>query len=32
VLEQVSLADLVHGPLPEHAAELIDNPDAWVSG
>jgi Rrf2 family protein len=32
VLEQVSLADLVHGPLPEHVAELIDNPDAWVSG
>lgn len=32
VLEQVSLADLVHGPLPDHVAELVDNPEAWVSG
>jgi Rrf2 family protein len=32
VLEEVTLADLVHGPLPAHVAELVDNPDAWVSG
>lgn len=32
VLEAVSLADLVHGPLPSHVADLVDNPDAWVSG
>ena len=32
VLEEVTLSDLVNGPLPEHVAELIDNPDAWVSG
>jgi Rrf2 family protein len=32
VLEAVSLADLVEGPLPDHVAELVDNPEAWVSG
>ncbi len=32
VLEEVSLADLVHGPLPDHVVELVDNPEAWVSG
>ncbi len=32
VLEEITLSDLVNGPLPEHVAELIDNPDAWVSG
>ena len=32
VLEAVSLADLVQGPLPDHVAELVDNPEAWVSG
>ncbi len=32
VLEEISLADLVHGPLPNHVAEMVDNPDAWVSG
>jgi Rrf2 family protein len=32
VLEEVSLAALVQGPLPDHVAELVDNPDAWVSG
>jgi Rrf2 family protein len=32
VLEKVSLADLVDGPLPNHVAELVDNPEAWVSG
>jgi Rrf2 family protein len=32
VLEQVTLAELVNGPLPLHVAELVDNPDAWVSG
>jgi Rrf2 family protein len=28
----ISLADLVQGPLPDHVAELVDNPEAWVSG
>jgi Rrf2 family protein len=32
VLEEVSLADLVHGPLPDHVADLVDNPAAWISG
>jgi Rrf2 family protein len=32
VLEKVSLADLVDGPLPDHVAGLVDNPEAWVSG
>ena len=32
VLEAVTLADLVEGPLPDHVAELVDNPEAWVSG
>jgi Rrf2 family protein len=32
VLERVSLEDLVNGPLPPDVTELIDNPDAWVSG
>jgi Rrf2 family protein len=29
VLERVSLADLVEGPLPESVMELALNPDAW---
>jgi Rrf2 family protein len=29
VLEQVSLADLVEGPLPDSVMELALNPDAW---
>ncbi len=29
VLEQVTLADLVAGRLPEEVAELIDQPGAW---
>jgi Rrf2 family protein len=32
VIEHVTLADLVHGPLPDHVTSLIDDPDAWVSG
>jgi Rrf2 family protein len=32
VLEYVSLHDLVNGPLPANVTELVDNPDAWVSG
>jgi len=32
VIEHVSLEDLVHGPLPPHVTELVDNPEAWVSG
>jgi Rrf2 family protein len=32
VIEHVTLDDLVNGPLPAHVLELIDNPDAWVSG
>jgi Rrf2 family protein len=32
VVEAVTLEDLVVGPLPAHVAELVDNPDAWVSG
>jgi Rrf2 family protein len=32
VVEEVTLEDLVHGPLPTHIAQLVDNPDAWVSG
>jgi len=29
VLEQVTLADLVTGDLPEHVRELTSDPDAW---
>jgi DNA-binding IscR family transcriptional regulator len=29
VLERVSLADLVEGPLPDSVMELALNPDAW---
>jgi Rrf2 family protein len=32
VIEHVSLADVVHGPLPANVTALIDDPDAWVSG
>jgi Rrf2 family protein len=32
VVEEVTLEDLVNGPLPPHVAKLIDNPDAWLSG
>ena len=32
VIEHVSLDELVNGPLPPNVTELIDNPDAWVSG
>jgi Rrf2 family protein len=32
VVEEVTLADLVTGPLPVHVAELIDSPEAWTSG
>jgi Rrf2 family protein len=32
VLEHVTLQDLVFGPLPPHVTELVENPDAWVSG
>ena len=32
VLEEVTLEDLVNGPLPAHVAELADNPEAWISG
>src|SRR6201993_2723104 len=32
VIEHVTLEDLVHGPLPARVTELVDNPDAWVSG
>jgi Rrf2 family protein len=32
VVEHVTLEDLVNGPLPLHLAELVDNPDAWLSG
>jgi len=32
VIEHVTLEDLVHGPLPAHVTELVENPDAWVSG
>jgi Rrf2 family protein len=30
VLEQVTLADVASGVLPEHVAELTQEPDAWV--
>jgi Rrf2 family protein len=30
VLEQVTLADLAHGELPEHVEELTREADAWV--
>lgn len=29
VLEQVTLADVVRGNLPDHVVELLDDPDAW---
>jgi Rrf2 family protein len=32
VIEHVTLADLVHGPLPANVTALIDDPDAWISG
>jgi Rrf2 family protein len=32
VVEEVTLEDIVNGPLPAHIAQLADNPDAWVSG
>jgi Rrf2 family protein len=31
VLENVTLADIASGELPEHVRELLDAPDAWVS-
>jgi Rrf2 family protein len=31
VLEQVTLADVVAGELPEHVRELLGDEDAWVS-
>ena len=31
VLENVTLADVASGELPEHVRELLDAPDAWVS-
>jgi hypothetical protein len=30
VLEQVTLADIVSGNLPEMVRNLTDNPSAWV--
>jgi Rrf2 family protein len=32
VVEHVTLEHLVVGPLPPQVAELVENPDAWVSG
>jgi Rrf2 family protein len=32
VIEHVSLEQLVNGPLPPNVTDLVDNPDAWVSG
>ena len=32
VIEHVSLAQLVDGPLPTNVTSLVDDPDAWVSG
>jgi Rrf2 family protein len=32
VIEHVTLEDLVNGPLPAHVTELVDSPDAWISG
>jgi hypothetical protein len=32
VVEEVTLEDLVRGPLPTHIVQMVDNPDAWVSG
>lgn len=32
VVEQVTLADIVNGPLPGPIAAMIDGPEAWVSG
>ena len=29
VLEQVSVADVAHGELPAHVAELTRDPEAW---
>jgi Rrf2 family protein len=31
VLDEVSLADVVRGELPEHVRDLAGGPDAWVS-
>jgi hypothetical protein len=31
VLEEVTLADVAAGELPESVLRLTDNPDAWVS-
>jgi DNA-binding IscR family transcriptional regulator len=31
VLEQVTLADIAAGELPEPIRELTDHPDAWVT-
>ncbi len=31
VLEQVTLADLVDGELPEHVRAMVADPDAWTS-
>jgi hypothetical protein len=30
VLEQVTLADLARGELPQHVKDLTRDPDAWV--
>jgi Rrf2 family protein len=32
VVEHITLADIVNGPLPPPIASLIDTPEAWVSG
>jgi Rrf2 family protein len=32
VVEHVTLADIVDGPLPGSIAAMIEGPDAWVSG
>jgi Rrf2 family protein len=32
VVEHVSLADIVNGPLPAPIAAMIDGPEAWISG
>lgn len=31
VLEQVSIADIANGDLPDHVKRLIEGPDDWVS-
>jgi len=30
VLERVSIADIASGTLPDHLAQLIDDPDSWA--